>query len=53
VAGHRPDLLGEAYADGDGTAFLSTFGIPIMVYAAQSTRVSRVPSCILRHTVSS
>ena len=34
VAGHRPDLLGEAYADGDGTAYLSTFGIPIMVYAA-------------------
>jgi hypothetical protein len=34
VAGHRPDLLGEAYADGDGTANLSTFGIPIMVYAA-------------------
>jgi hypothetical protein len=42
VAGHRPDLLGEAYADGDGTAYLSTFGIPIMVYAAQSTRASRV-----------
>ena len=34
VAGHRQDLLGEAYADGDGTAYLSTFGIPIMVYAA-------------------
>jgi hypothetical protein len=34
VAGHRPDLLGEAYADGDGTRYLSTFGIPIMVYAA-------------------
>ena len=34
VAGHRPDLLGDAYADGDGTAYLSTFGIPIMVYAA-------------------
>jgi hypothetical protein len=34
VAGHRPDLLGEGYADGDGTAYLSTFGIPIMVYAA-------------------
>ena len=34
IAGHRPDLLGEGYADGDGTAYLSTFGIPIMVYAA-------------------
>jgi hypothetical protein len=34
VAGHRPDLLGEAYADGDGTAYLSTFGVPIMVFAA-------------------
>jgi hypothetical protein len=34
VAGHRPDLLGEPYADADGTAYLSTFGIPIMVYAA-------------------
>ena len=34
MAGHRPDLLGEAYADGDGTAYLSTFGIPIMMYAA-------------------
>ncbi|MEP6648582.1 MAG: DUF2000 domain-containing protein [Lapillicoccus sp.] len=34
VAGYRPDLLGESYADGDGTAYLSTFGIPIMVYAA-------------------
>ena len=31
VAGHRRDLLREAYADGDGTAYLSTFGIPIMV----------------------
>ena len=34
VAGDRPDLLGEAYADGDGTAYLSTFGIPLMGYAA-------------------
>ena len=34
VAGHCPDLLGDAYADGDGTAYLSTFGIPIMMYAA-------------------
>jgi hypothetical protein len=34
VAGHRADLLGDAYADGDGTAYLSTFGIPIMMYAA-------------------
>ena len=34
VAGHRPDLLGDPYADADGTAYLSTFGIPIMVYAA-------------------
>ena len=34
VAGDRPDLLGEPYTDADGTAYLSTFGIPIMVYAA-------------------
>ena len=42
VAGHRPDLLGEAYADGDGTAYLSTFGIPIMVYAASGPVLSAV-----------
>ena len=42
VAGHRPDLLGEAYADGDGTAYLSTFGIPIMVYAASGSVLSAV-----------
>jgi hypothetical protein len=34
VAGHRPDLLGEPYGDADGTAYLATFGIPVMVYAA-------------------
>ncbi len=42
VAGHRTDLLGEAYADGDGTAYLSTFGIPIMVYAASGPVLSAV-----------
>jgi hypothetical protein len=42
VAGHRPDLLGEAYADGDGTAYLSTFGIPIMVYASPGPLLSTV-----------
>jgi hypothetical protein len=42
VAGSRPDLLGEAYADGDGTAYLSTFGIPIMVYAARGPLLGAV-----------
>ena len=48
VAGHRQDLLGEAYADGDGTAYLSTFGIPIMVYAASGPVLSASASAVGR-----
>lgn len=34
LAAHRGDLIGQEYRDGDGTAYLATFGLPIMVYAA-------------------
>jgi hypothetical protein len=32
VAGSRPELLGEPYADADGTGYLPMFGQPVMVF---------------------
>jgi hypothetical protein len=31
IAGTRPELLGEDYADADGTAYLPMFGQPVVV----------------------
>ncbi|WP_026876599.1 DUF2000 domain-containing protein [Jiangella gansuensis] len=33
VAGAEPELLGEPYADADGTAYLPMFRQPVMVFA--------------------
>ena len=32
IAGTRPELLGEDYADADGTGYLPMFGQPVLVF---------------------
>jgi hypothetical protein len=34
IAGARPELLGEAYRDGDGAEYLPMFGQPVMIFEA-------------------
>lgn len=34
VAAASPELIGEAYADADGTPYLAMFGQPVLVFAA-------------------
>lgn len=34
LAAHHPDLIGEPYLDGDGTAYLPMFRQPVMVFQA-------------------
>ncbi|MDR7278436.1 DUF2000 domain-containing protein [Catenuloplanes atrovinosus] len=36
LAGTRPSLLGEPYADADGTAYLPMFGQPVLVFAGDA-----------------
>ncbi|HEY2205251.1 MAG TPA: DUF2000 domain-containing protein [Pseudonocardia sp.] len=33
IAGARPELVGEPYADADGTPYLAMFGQPVLVFA--------------------
>ncbi|MEU7531013.1 DUF2000 domain-containing protein [Saccharothrix sp. NPDC042600] len=33
LAAARPDLIGEPYADADGTPYLAMFGQPVLVFA--------------------
>ena len=34
LAAHRPELIGEPYADADGIAYLAMFGQPVLVFEA-------------------
>jgi hypothetical protein len=34
VAAGAPELIGEPYADADGTAYLAMFGLPVLVFEA-------------------
>jgi hypothetical protein len=36
VAAASPELIGEAYADADGTPYLAMFGQPVLVFAASA-----------------
>ncbi len=41
VAHTAPESIGEAYADADGTKYLSMFGQPVLVFAADSSGLTR------------
>ena len=41
VAHTAPESIGEAYADADGTKYLPMFGQPVLVFAADSTGLTR------------
>ena len=36
IAGTNPDLVGEPYADADGTAYLPMFRQPVLVFAGDA-----------------
>jgi hypothetical protein len=40
LAGTRPELIGEAYADADGTPYLPMFRQPVMVFAGSRETLS-------------
>ncbi|MEV0271278.1 DUF2000 domain-containing protein [Hamadaea sp. NPDC050747] len=41
VAAHEPSLIGEAYADADGTPYLPMFRQPVLVYAGSAALMSQ------------
>ena len=41
IAASAPDAIGRAYEDADGTAYLSMFGQPTMVFEADRDELSR------------
>jgi hypothetical protein len=38
---HRPDVIGEDYADASGRRYLPMFGHPVLVYAGDAAAVTR------------
>ena len=40
VAGTRPELLGEEYADADGTRYLPMLGQPVLVFEADAATLA-------------
>lgn len=40
VAAGVPELIGEPYADADGTAYLPTLGLPVLVRAGDATTLA-------------
>ncbi|MDP9791730.1 hypothetical protein J2S43_000242 [Catenuloplanes nepalensis] len=40
LAGTRPHLLGEPYADADGTAYLPMFGQPVLVFEGDAAMLT-------------
>jgi hypothetical protein len=40
VTAARPDLVGEPYADGDGTAYLALLGQPVLVLEADAATLA-------------
>ncbi len=40
VVGLRPDLIGEPYRDGDGTAYLPMLGVPVTVLTATGVQLT-------------
>ena len=42
VAGGAPEVIGEPYEDGSGTAYLPLFRQPVLVYAADAGAIARV-----------
>ncbi|GAA4583732.1 DUF2000 domain-containing protein [Planotetraspora phitsanulokensis] len=42
VAGGVPEVIGEPYEDGSGTAYLPMFRQPVLVYAADADGLARV-----------
>jgi hypothetical protein len=42
VAGAVPEVIGEPYEDGSGTAYLAMFRQPVLVYAADAAALGRV-----------
>ena len=43
IAAAIPELVGEPYADADGTAYLPMFGQPVMVFAGDAAVLTRRP----------
>jgi hypothetical protein len=44
LAAARPDLIGEPYADADGTPYLAMFGQPVLVFAGAKETVTAAHS---------
>jgi hypothetical protein len=52
LAGSAPHLLGEPYADADGTAYLPMFGQPVMVFAGDAALLTAAHGRALTRGVS-
>ena len=48
VAANLPVVIGEPYEVGSGTAYLSTFRQPVLVYAADAEALGRVRAAAVR-----
>jgi hypothetical protein len=48
VAANHPEVIGEPYEDGSGTTYLSMFGQPVLVYAADAEALGRVREAAVR-----